>query len=319
MAGETGPVEVSRSHAMVIAGLFALACWNVLQITVSIFTTFRHYRGLYFWSMLVSTLGILLHTITSFLRYFALAPNFPMCVLICIGWYAMVTGQSVVLYSRLHLVTPCDRYFRWVLCMIILNFCVLHIPTTVLFLAINRGIHNLDEPFNIYERIQLAGFAIQETILSGLYIWEAMTTLRPILAIKGSRGRRVLVNLVAVNALAVLLDASLLTTEYTNHFDVQTTYKPVVYSIKLILEFTVLNSLLVIVRTNPSSIDNAQQLNRDELHMELHWSGNHSETAATPDVDSQRFDQSDRPCSSRDSHLKPNGSWSSCDKQLGPA
>jgi hypothetical protein len=268
--------------------------------------------------MLISTLGIFLHTVTSFLRYFALAPNFPMCVLICIGWYAMVTGQSVVLYSRLHLVTSYDRYSRWVLCMIVFNFCALHIPTTVLFLGINRGAHSLDEPFNIYERIQLAGFAIQETILSALYIWEAMTTLRPILAIKGSRGRRVLVNLVAVNALAVLLDASLLTTEYTNHFDVQTTYKPVVYSIKLILEFTVLNNLLVVVRTNPSSVNDARQLNRDELHVEMHWSGNRSENAVTPSGYPQRPNPSDRPCSSRESNLKPQSFWSSCNEQLGP-
>ncbi|KAK9858961.1 hypothetical protein MYU51_015829 [Penicillium brevicompactum] len=318
MAGETGPVEVSRSHAMVIAGLFALACWNVLQVTVSIFTTFRHYRGLYFWSMLISTMGILLHTITAFLRYFALAPNFPMCILICIGWYAMVTGQSVVLYSRLHLVTSYDRYSRWVLCMIVFNFCALHIPTTVLFLGINRGLHSLDEPFNIYERIQLAGFAVQETILSGLYIWEATTTLRPILQMKGSRGRRVLVNLVAVNAIAVLLDASLLTTEYTNHFDIQTTYKPVVYSIKSLLEFTVLNSLLVVVRTNPSSIEDVEQLNRDELHMEMRWSDNRSDHAATPGVGQPRSDNSDVRCSSRESHLKPHGSWSSYAEQHDP-
>ena len=318
MAGETGPVAVSRGHAMVISGLFAIACWNVLQITVSIFTTFRRYRGLYFWSMFISTMGILLHTITCFLRFFALAPNFPMCVLICIGWYAMVTGQSLVLYSRLHLVTSYDRYSRWVLSMIVFNFCALHIPTTVLFLGMNHEVHSFDGPFNIFERIQLAGFAIQETIISGLYIWEAMTTLRPILDMKGTRGRRVLVNLVAVNTIAVLLDASLLTTEYTNHFDIQTTYKPVVYSIKAILEFTVLNSLLVVVRTNPSDIDDAQNLYRDELHMEERWSGNHSGNVPTPGVDLQRSDQSVRPCSSNDSHLKPQGSWSSCNEQLGP-
>ena len=213
MAGETEPVEISRAIAMVIAGFFALACWNVLQIMVSIFITFRRYHGLYFWSMLISAMGILLHTISSFLRYFSLAPNFPMCVLICIGWYAMVTGQSVVLYSRLHLVTSYDRYSRWVLCMIVINFCVLHIPTTILFLGSNHGVNNFVAPFNVYERIQLAGFSIQETIISSLYIWEAMTTLRPILAMKGPRGRRVVINLILVNAIAVLLDASLLTTE----------------------------------------------------------------------------------------------------------
>lgn len=316
MAGETGPVEVSRSHAMVIAGLLALACWNVLQILVSIFTTFRHYRGLYFWSMLISTLGILLHTITAFLRYFSLAPNFPMCVLICIGWYAMVTGQSVVLYSRLHLVSSYNRHYRWVLCMIAFNFCVLHIPTSILFLGINRGVHSFDRPFNVYERIQLAGFATQEIILSGLYIWEALTTLKPILDMKGAQGQRVLVNLVAVNVIAVLLDASLLTTEYTNHFDIQTTYKPVVYSIKSLLEFAVLNSLLVVVRTNPSSIEDIEQLREDELQMEPCWTDSHSKNSTGSAVGPS--DCSSRRYSPQQSSVKSHGSWSLRNGPLGP-
>ena len=316
MAGETGPLNVPLAIGMVISGLLALACWNVLQILVAIFTTFRSYRGLYFWSMLISTLGILLHTITAFLRYFALAPNFPMCVLICIGWYAMVTGQSVVLYSRLHLVSCIDRYSRWVLGMIIFNFCALHIPTTVLFLGLNHGMNNFLRPFDIYERIQLAGFAIQETIISGLYIWETMTSLKPVLALKGTRGKRVITNLIAVNVIAILLDASLLTTEYTNHFDVQTTYKPVVYSIKLLLEFAVLNSLLVIIHTNPSNIDDAQKLQGDgDLHLEPRWSGNGSENVAHLGLGIDDSDHGYRQTSSRDSPLRQHRSRGSSTNQ----
>ncbi|KAJ6140887.1 hypothetical protein N7497_011780 [Penicillium chrysogenum] len=293
MAGESGPVEVSRPIAMVIAGLFALACWNVLQILVSIINTFKRRRGLYFWSMVIATLGILVHALSTFLRYFALAPNFPMCVLICISWYSMVTGQSVVLYSRLHLVTDYDSYSRWVLGMIIFNFCVLHIPTTILFLGINLDVKSFIRPFNIYERVQLAGFAAQETIISGLYIWETMTSLRPVLAMKGRRGQKVVINLLVVNTLAVLLDAALLATEYTNHFDVQTTLKPVVYSIKLMLEFTVLNSLLLVIRTNPSAIEEVEQLH-DDLHIDTGCSGKHFNNAPVFIGDPAKSDQGDQ-------------------------
>ncbi|KAL2853970.1 hypothetical protein BJX68DRAFT_264722 [Aspergillus pseudodeflectus] len=259
MAGETGPINVSRAMAMLIAAFFAISCYNVLEITISIFTTFRCRRGLYFWSMLVATLGILLHSISVLLRFFALAPNFPMCVLICIGWYAMVTGQSVVLYSRLHLVTTEARRRRWVLYMIITNFFILHVPVTILFLGSNAGVTSFIAPFNIYERIQLAGFSAQEIIISGLYIWETMTGLRPVLNLKGQAGRRVIINLIIVNTIAVLLDASLLATEYSNNFDVQTTYKTVVYSVKLKMEFTVLNSLLTVIHANPSTIESLQR------------------------------------------------------------
>ncbi|KAJ9493026.1 hypothetical protein VN97_g206 [Penicillium thymicola] len=310
MAGESGPVEVSRPIAMVIAGLFALACWNVLQILVSIFHTFKRRRGLYFWSMVIATLGILVHALSTFLRYFDLAPNFPMCVLICISWYSMVTGQSMVLYSRLHLVTNYDSYSRWVLGMIIFNFCVLHIPTTVLFLGINLDVESFVRPFDIYERAQLAGFAAQETIISGLYIWETMTSLKPVLAMKGRRGQTVVTNLIIVNTLAVLLDAALLATEYTNHFDVQTTLKPVVYSIKLMIEFTVLNSLLLVIRANPSAIEDVEQLHHD-LHIDTGWSGTH------PIGDVGKSDQSDQGVQISASRSVP--SWVSFDHQVKPA
>ncbi|GFF56795.1 hypothetical protein IFM46972_10609 [Aspergillus udagawae] len=249
MAGETGAINVSRALAMLIASFFAISCYNVLEITIQIFFTFKRYRGLYFWSMLIANWGILVHAIAVFLRFFALAPNFPMCVVTVIGWYAMVTGQSVVLYSRLHLVTSDAKNIRWVLYMIITNFFILHVPVTILFLGSNANVESFVDPFNIYERIQLAGFSAQEIIISSLYMWEATRMLRPIIGIVRLHSQGTMVHLFIVNALVVLLDASLLATEYTNNFEIQTTYKTVVYSIKLKMEFSVLNRLVRVVQS----------------------------------------------------------------------
>lgn len=91
MPGETGPVSVSLPVAMTMAGFFAISCYNAIEINFSIFNTFKRRRGLYFWSMLVASWGIMIHAIAGLLRFFSLAPNFPMCVVIVIGWYAMVT------------------------------------------------------------------------------------------------------------------------------------------------------------------------------------------------------------------------------------
>jgi hypothetical protein len=289
MAGETGPITVSRAMAMVIAALFALACFNVLEIMISTFPTFRRRQGLYFWSMVIATLGTLLHAITGFLRYFALAPNFPMCVLICIGWWAMVTGQSVVLYSRLHLVTSHTHYSRFVLYMIIFNAFAMHIPTTVLFLGSNHGVHNFIAPFNIYERVQLTVFSVQETIISALYIWETLTTLRPILILKGERGQRVVISVILINAIAILLDAALLATEYTNNFAIQTSLKPLAYSLKLKMEFTVLNSLVAVINTNPTTIQEIQQSHTEDFHIQPRWSADHSPPIMSS-TDSDIFD-----------------------------
>ncbi|PVH91317.1 hypothetical protein DM02DRAFT_664126 [Periconia macrospinosa] len=243
MAGETGPISVPLPINMLIAGFFSIACYNSLELLISLFSRFRRHRGLYFWSMLIATLGIVLHSIVVLLRYYGLGPNFPLAVLTCVGWYCMVTGQSVVLYSRLHLVVPYKRT-RWVLIMIIVNFFILHVPVTILFLGSNSHKSGIFiRAFNIYERIQVAGFCIQESIISGFYIREAMRGLNWVFAIKGPKEKRIIRHLIIVNVLVIFLDASLLATQYTNNFQIQTTYKPVVYSVKLKMEFVILNRL----------------------------------------------------------------------------
>ncbi|KPM42446.1 hypothetical protein AK830_g4107 [Neonectria ditissima] len=239
---------------MAIAGLFAVACYNCVEILISLLNRFKRHDGLYFWSMLTATLGIALHSVVVLLRYYSLGPNFLLCVLTCVGWYGMVTGQSVVLYSRLHLIILDRAKTRWVLIMIITNFIILHIPVTVLFLGSNtRDSQRYLPAFNIYERVQLAGFFVQETIISGLYIWETARDLKPIFAVKGAMGRNLIRHLIVVNILVILLDISLLVTQYLSHFQIQTTYKPVVYSIKLKMEFIALNKLLLLVQHHECS------------------------------------------------------------------
>ncbi|EGY21376.1 hypothetical protein VDGD_02900 [Verticillium dahliae] len=234
---------------MVIAGFFAIACFNCIEILITLLNRFKRPKSLYFWSMLVTTLGTLLHTIVVLLRYYALGPNFTLAVLTCVGWYGMVTGFSVVLYSRIHLVEPDKTKTRWILVMIVTSFCVFHVPVTVLFLGSNtQHTATFIRAFDIYERVQLAGFCIQECLISGFYILESLRSLRPILAVKLPRERQIIRNLVIVNVFVMVLDISLLVTQYTGNFQIQTTYKPVVYSIKLKMEFIILNRLLCLVQ-----------------------------------------------------------------------
>ncbi|KAM0270414.1 hypothetical protein ACHAQH_009461 [Verticillium albo-atrum] len=234
---------------MTIAGFFAIACYNCIEILITLLDCFKRHNGLYFWSMLFCSLGILIHSIVVLLRYYALGPNFALAVLTCVGWYGMVTGFSIVLYSRLHLVVADGAKTRWVLVMIITSFFVFHVPVTVLFLGSNtRHTATFLKAFDVYERIQLAGFCIQECLISGFYIVDIIRTVKPILAIKLPKERKIITHLVIVNVFVIVLDISLLVTQYTGNFQIQTTYKPVVYSIKLKLEFVILNRLLRLVQ-----------------------------------------------------------------------
>ncbi|KAF2013901.1 hypothetical protein BU24DRAFT_249370 [Aaosphaeria arxii CBS 175.79] len=249
MAGETGPVDLPLAKSMTIAAFFGISIYSSIETLFSIFHRFRTRKGLYFWSMLVACIGIPIHATAVLLRNFRLAPNVLMCVFVVLGWWMMVTGQAVVLYSRLHLV--CDpKTIRWVLGMIAFNFVVLHLPVSGLYLAINiRPIDSVVHVFNVYEKVQLTGFCVQEWIIASLYIWGAKRTLEPILKFKGPREKKIIQHLIIVNLLVIAMDGTLLVTEFTNNFDIQTTYKTVVYSIKLKLEFYVLNQLLFIMQS----------------------------------------------------------------------
>lgn len=226
-----------------IATFVGVAWYNVLELIVLIFLTFKRYRGPYFWSMLVSSVGILPYSVGYLIKFFGLTPHTWLPVtLLTIGWWTMVTGQSFVLYSRLHLVLENLRVLRLVKGMIIMNIFLLHVPTTVLTYVSNYShTHASVGGYDVMEKLQLTGFCVQEVIISGLYIWETNRMLQ----LNRDRGsRKTIIQLVAVNMACILMDIALMIIEFMNFYIYQTTLKATLYSIKLKLEIAVLGKLV---------------------------------------------------------------------------
>jgi hypothetical protein len=99
--------------ALVVIVFLALAVYNTLEIIVKIFRRFRRYHGVYFYSMLAASIGIIIHALGYFLRNFDISNSAPLEItLACGGGMLMITGQSIVLWSRLHLISPVDDYRR---------------------------------------------------------------------------------------------------------------------------------------------------------------------------------------------------------------
>lgn len=231
-----------------------IALYNSIELLVLIFVSFRRYRGLYFWSLLLSTaVGVVPQSLSFILKYYNIGPLWFSITLSTIGWYFMVTGQALVLFSRLNLVVQDVAVNRRVLAMIITDAIVLHIPTTVFTYGSNfirtalwvRG-------YKVMERIELTGFCLQEFIISGLYILKTIRILRNLFPSGHSPNpkRKIMYQLLSINSLIILLDTLLLVFEYLNYFVIQTTLKSIVYSIKLKLEFGVLSRLVFLVQSN---------------------------------------------------------------------
>jgi hypothetical protein len=114
--------------AMTLSALTAVAWYNVIDLNVLIFITFKRHRGLYFYSLLASSWGIAIYALAFLMKFFQVWKN-----------NAMVTGQSLVLYSRLHLVVRDKEKIRWVLYMIIIDVFLFHVPTTVLTFGVRHN------------------------------------------------------------------------------------------------------------------------------------------------------------------------------------
>ena len=248
----SGGLQTTMAIAMTMVAFLAIAFYNVLELSMTTFMTFKRHRGLYYWSLQAATWGIALYALGFVFKYFqVITLDMLSITLVVFGWYLMVTGQSVVLYSRLSLVVQNKRKIRWILVMIIANAIISHIPTSVFaFGANSRNPKPFISLYSLYEKIQITLFFVQETIISGLYVYETIKILRPPDNIITLRARKVLKHLVYVNIMIILMDITLLGTEYSGHYEIQTTYKAALYSVKLKMEFHILNQLVAISQAN---------------------------------------------------------------------
>ncbi len=154
----------------------------------------------------------------------------------------LILGQAFVLYSRLHLIVRNQRTLRMVLAMILFNAVALHVPTIITFFGANSpDSANWIDKFNVVERVQLAGFCVQEFIISTIYVY---TTTRLLGSTYHNLSKKVMGQLILINCICIGMDIILICLEYTNQYIGEASMKPMIYAIKLKLEFTVLNQLV---------------------------------------------------------------------------
>ncbi|KAJ5596580.1 hypothetical protein N7450_003038 [Penicillium hetheringtonii] len=223
-ASENGIIGEYSGNDFVVKATFTvflgIALYNSIELMVLIFASFRRYQGLYFWSLLLATvLGVIPQSISFILKYYNIGPLWFSITLSTIGWYFMVTGQALVLFSRLNIVVQDLTISHRVLAMIIVNAIILHVPTTILTYGSN------------FVRTQHSP-----------HLTPSVHGHNP--------NRKIMYQLLAINALIIVMDIVLLVFEYLNYFVIQTTLKSAVYSIKLKLEFGVLSRLVFLVQSH---------------------------------------------------------------------
>ncbi|CAG9993974.1 unnamed protein product [Clonostachys byssicola] len=225
-----------------------LSLYNAIELLVLIFLKFKRRSGLYFWSLSLASFGIIPYCIGWMLIQFGFSHAWVGMIIDSIGWILLVSGHSVVLYSRLHLVLQNSIILRGVLGMIIVNAIVWHPTITVLLFgsAYATGDANVafNHVFGILEKVQMTFFCVQEFIISGLYIWKTIEILKTAFGSK----RVFLWKLYSINVFIVVMNIALLAIEYKSLFLWEQGVKVITYSVKLKLEFAVFGQLVEFVQ-----------------------------------------------------------------------
>lgn len=244
-------INNSFAENTAVACLIGIAWYNALELIILCFATFKRYGGCYFWCLLIASFAIIPFGLGYLLIIYNIYNHFFSVAMELVAWVCMVTGQSLVLWSRLHLVVHNPSILRATLAMIIVDAILFHIPASVLELGVHTDKSELFRtPFNVFERIQLIAFSLQEVILSIIYSWEAVRLLK--LRPRGHY-RGTLVQLLIVNLAMIVMDAAVIGVQYSGLFDIHVTLKAMVYSIKLKLEYAILGKLVVFAASNGST------------------------------------------------------------------
>ncbi|KAM3439711.1 hypothetical protein NHJ13734_003592 [Beauveria thailandica] len=259
--------------AMAMAGLSSIAWYIGIEINVSLFILFKRKRGLYFWSCLIASWGVILQPIFMLLADFNVWKDaVPSLVMIYLTWFMMVVPQSWVLYSRLHLLMRATNTLQIIKYVLVFNSIVFALPTMVIgTLAQATNVNPTLKTFNLkWDRVQLVIYFVQEISLSLLYIFQTykyLKDIRPLqlhfwsLSSTASNHKPppkerspVLRHLIYVNILIIVLDIILLGIQCADLFYLQAALKPCIYGLKLKAEFAILNRLIgILQRRQPFS------------------------------------------------------------------
>jgi hypothetical protein len=173
--------------------------------------------------------------------------------------------------------------------MIITNAIICHIPGIVLVYGSSSSTPGpYAEHFATYEKTQMTLFFLQEVIISGIYLYKVSRLLHAKIGARGRNAQSLMRHLIMVNVLVIVLDTTMLVIEYAEYYHVEVAFKATAYSIKLKMEFSVLNGLKKLFRGRDSDED--QRIRSKNSTQTNTQTSSHTERIVKPY--SQRIDSS---------------------------
>ncbi|KAH7384126.1 hypothetical protein DE146DRAFT_792527 [Phaeosphaeria sp. MPI-PUGE-AT-0046c] len=245
---------------VVFISFAAVAIWSTIPLTIRLFTLLKRHSGLYFWSVLITSWGLCIRQIGILASYLARqCPWVLRLILAQVGWVMMVTGFSLVIYSRLSIIVQSRRTRRFVLAMIIFNGVIWHTAMTTIATgkAYERYVGDVSrlpkwQHVDYYfERVQIVVFSAQETIISIIYLRAAYKYLKNGFAQK-NKSRQIMTTLLLVQITIIAIDIGIIVIDFLGYLQLKLFINSFVYAAKLELEFVALNQLVELSKVGTS-------------------------------------------------------------------
>ncbi|KAJ3295724.1 hypothetical protein HDU79_008572 [Rhizoclosmatium sp. JEL0117] len=200
-------------------GATSIGVFNCLEVIFIALTTFKTYNSLYFRSLMVAAIGTIVFAlgfVSLFFELYGDQKNLWQAVTPCVfGWWGMVMGFSMTMYSRLKLISVPRTVQNFIFRMIMVNVFVSHIPTTILSFG-SRLIAT--EPwimgYDIIEKIQMTFFCVQEVVIGVTYLIYIRRKF-------DNENLDLVKDSVVVNVIVVVLDVSMVVVEYIGFYGYQ--------------------------------------------------------------------------------------------------
>jgi hypothetical protein len=230
-----------------MAAIITLTYWMGMELLILVFLTFKRYNGLYFWTLITSTVGILIYnTAIIFVNFETPVSANATTITINIGWAITTLSYPLVLWSRLHLVIG---HRPRLLKAILASILFVAIGSEATTLSVTWGVvfkhpelYHVQEVVNHVEGVIIG---VQQLLISFVYIYQTAKFLKGGYAV---HTKKVIGLLLVVQLLCICGDVGSEYQNFSKRLRWAAVTEPAVLSLKLRLEFIVLNQLRSIVK-----------------------------------------------------------------------
>jgi hypothetical protein len=237
---------------------FSVALWLALDLIFQVHITFRRWSGMYYWTVLGTSIGVGLHATMLTVKMFTVqnvAENIGTTILTKMGDIFTQTGFSLVLYSRLNLVMRAQQaYLKYILILILVSSLAVHTSTTTLTIGMNT--RKKPEWFKhalFAEQFLIVWYTLLEFSLSTLYTYNTAQMTKDSAVLLKHQSKKTRQNLLRFMVFAQVVTSSFditLVVLLMMRLKYKQIFMPFFYGIKLKVEFMALNQLQSLVQPN---------------------------------------------------------------------